>query len=164
MRQEIEAFFLLAPDLGLLTGRQAVILREIATDDIGLDDFVGLMVTCGLVSDEQDVRAIVMRVASEIQDERAARSAPVPAKTWDVQPELDWFCHLAVSEGLLTEETCLGLLSSFEDATELMSLAQFLVTAGICDDVLKIQDLVDRATEAGQAGSRPPQSIFQTSP
>ena len=161
MKEDIEAFFHLAPLSGVLTESQGVLLREICSDDIELDDFVDVAVTCGFGANEEEVRALIARMAGEFRSDGAApAAAPAPTKVRAVEPEVDWFYHLAVSEKLLTEETCLGLLSSFDDATELMSLAQFLLSAGICEDVLKIQDLVDRATEHGRSGERPPHSLF----
>jgi hypothetical protein len=71
--------------------------------------------------------------------------------------------EVAVADGLVTRETCLGLLTCFEDATDLMSMAQFMITAGFCDDVVRLQRLVDQASGASLTGQWPYPSVFAAS-
>ena len=160
MRQEIETFLRLGPDLGLLSEAQAKILREICSDDMPVEDFAELIVTCQIVPDETYLKDFLEWVSNEVHGQESAAPAEA-ASPWEAPLDLDWFCHLTVADGFLTEDVCLGLLASFEDANELMNFAQFLVSGGVCEDVLKIQGYVDCATESAKTGERPPASVFR---
>lgn len=162
MKPEIQAFLENAPALGLLTDLKVRVLKELCSDEMTFDDFVELVAACHIVPADCNIRDVIASISAPHQGAGGARSAEEEL-TWKAPLDVDWFCYLAVAEGLLTEEACLILTSVFEEASGLMEVAQFLFSGGESGDMGKIQDLVDRATKNAEAGERPPRSVFRRS-
>jgi hypothetical protein len=104
--------------------------------------------------------------------ERVCAMSQGPANSTDGQPddlgssgnpgslELDWFCFYAVSEGLLTADTCRCIRVSVQDSSDLLSFAQMLIDSGICAELDALSGLAGRARLAARAGCPPPFSVL----
>lgn len=138
---------------------QVKVLREICSENITVDEFLSLLKICRPMVEEGVFAGAMARIAAA-QQGGGAQASSGAVKTRRVSGDVDWFCHLAVSEGLLTKEACLVLSSICDADNELMGLAQVLISEGGCDDLMRVQNLVDRAIKSAATGEPPPESVF----
>ncbi len=67
---------------------------------------------------------------------------------------VQWFCQLLVQNGMATDEMCRNLYAELE-GPGLIGFAQEFVDRGLCDNVEVIQEYVNVAHEAAEAGEVP---------
>jgi hypothetical protein len=160
----IELFTLLATEDRLLTDQQCLILREVCAPDIKPGAFVDFVSICGLPVAREQLDDIATRISAQLERESTGEveSRAKPKGGWDVPAELDWFCYLAIQEKVLSDETCLCVVSSLEGTSDLLSFAETLVQYGLCDDHARVQQLTEAAVSKAKTGQRPPSSVFKT--
>lgn len=69
--------------------------------------------------------------------------------------DVKWFCRLAIDQALLSVEVCQQLACSLGGDCELMTFAQAVMDQGLCEDLEKVQGLLDKAFEQAQDGVEP---------
>lgn len=173
MNQQIATFLWRAARRDILTPQQCLVLRELFTEGATIEECVDFIATNRLVTETQvsalrlasDVHARRARVdredlkAQELEESRL-EEAPPPAAVWEPDPGLEWFCYIAVEEGLLTREVCLSLIADLEEASDLLGFAQSVLNCGLIRDMKTVQRLTDDALERWARGGPPPFSVL----
>ena len=168
MDSKVEAFCLVAVGKGVLTTDQYAIFEEVCSEDTSVTDATELLIDCGLIKDRdtlveliQEADVVELRDELEAAEKETAReAAPAAAVGPDVPLPVEWFCCHAVSEGILEADVCVCLYTCLEGVSDLLSFAQSLVAARVCEDFAKIQELVERSRKDAESGNPPPFSVF----
>lgn len=77
--------------------------------------------------------------------------------------EIDWFCYHAVSEDLLTADHCRAVADAISEADIEPSLhvfAQTVVDNELCDNLERLEELMEMSVEEARSVGPPPESIL----
>ncbi|MCK5803332.1 MAG: PilT/PilU family type 4a pilus ATPase [Lentisphaeria bacterium] len=69
--------------------------------------------------------------------------------------DVKWFCRLAIDHALVSAEVCQQLVTSVGEDCDLLDFAQAMMDQGLCEDLEKIQTVLDLACERAQGGIEP---------
>ncbi len=78
--------------------------------------------------------------------------------------EIEWFCYRAVGEGLIEAAQCRAVAEALRNANigaDLTAFAQAVVDNDLCDDVERLEELMNMAVEEARSLGFPPQSILE---
>ena len=165
MRPDIELFCFMAADEGLITAEQCAVVREAWSGQGSLDEFVEFLEDCGLgegirMTELKEQVCGLMSVEDLSFLDSSDEVEDIGRQPWRPSLELEWFCHEAVTGGLLTPELCLCVASNVEGSTGLLSFAQAVVDSRLCDDAMAVQGLVEKALSLAAGGEPPPVAMF----
>jgi hypothetical protein len=174
MKPEVEHFCRKIQVSEKLSYDYIAMFRDICSDDIDLDDFI----TEVRPYYEGPDRILFDQYAQEVQDyynlanDDALAHSPTTVSanpvsqmkeaSPDVQVplDLDWFCLYLVAENMVPWDACVSLYADLGNEADVLNFAQYLVRTGMCNDLLVVQDLVDRAIAAAEANEPIPVSVF----
>jgi len=80
-----------------------------------------------------------------------------------ISKEIDWFCHHAVSEGLLDAPSCIAVMDAIDEAKitpELDIFIQVVTENQICSESDRMMTLADMSREEAKVFGFPPESVF----
>jgi twitching motility protein PilT len=72
-----------------------------------------------------------------------------------VNADVKWFCRLAIDQLLLSADLCRNLAGSLEPDCDLLTFAQAVVDQGLCEDMEKVQEVLNAAFQHAQNGVEP---------
>ena len=84
-----------------------------------------------------------------------------------VSKEIDWFCHHAVSEGLLDATSCISVMEAIEEAKitpELDIFIQVVSENQLCTNNERMNTLTEMSREEAKVFGFPPESVFENPP
>ena len=82
-----------------------------------------------------------------------------------VNKEIDWFCHHAVTEGLLDAASCHAVLDAINEAgmeAELPLFLQVVLDNQLCEDGARLQAMAEMAKEEAKVLGYPSSSVFES--
>jgi len=161
----VDVFCMLATDCGALRMEDWAILREVCAENTTENEILDLVQACGLADDITSLRELMLQASTAVRRQekelaRARVAAPLQRR-WEAAPAVEWFCFFVVSRELISRPDCEYLLSTMEDVTDLLSVAQRIVDLGFCEDLAKIQEFVEESEQRGTEGKLPPFTVFQ---
>lgn len=170
---QIELFARRAIKRGIMDESQARIVKEMISVDADLDEFTNTILEFGVCTDSEAVETLKndtfatwnamstedrLLVTNEVMvgGDRATRGDTLG---------LDWFCFFAISEGILTKETCISIAAEIEDLTDVLIFAQAVVDRCVSGDFDKLQKCVEKAALMMKTGrTNLPYRIFGRGP
>lgn len=167
MNQLIDEFCQDALDSGIITGSQYLILDAVfGQSDISLVEFVDFLARQAVPEQGDGIRFLMNRTRAAHAPPSAGRQVVVqpPEKADTGAPDkepaglrgIEWFCSLAMEEGILNQDDCWGLVSHMFGIADILGFAQAVLSTGICSSLAKVQELTDRALQKCASGERPP--------
>lgn len=78
--------------------------------------------------------------------------------------EIEWFCFHAVSEKLISRDDCISIANAMGEAEiepDLVTFAQVAVDNELCQNVERLEALLEMSTEEARLPTLPPFSVFE---
>jgi twitching motility protein PilT len=78
--------------------------------------------------------------------------------------QIEWFCYLAVEEGILSQDDCVAVFEAIEEAgveQDLNVFVQTIVDNELSDEIDRLESLMQRAMEGAEQQPFPPRRLFQ---
>lgn len=168
MDSKVEAFCLVAVGKGVMTTDQYAIFEEVCSEDTEVTAATELLIECGLIKDRDTLveliqEADVVELRDELdaaEKERAAEGEEETTQAAEIPPGVEWFCYHAVNEKLLERDVCVCLYTCLEGVSDLLGFAQSIIASRMCEDLEKIQELVEKSRQDAKSGNKPPFSVF----
>lgn len=161
----VQLFFLLACQRGCITETQCSILKGMTGNTMDLDGLLSLIALWNIEAKHLDEMRLLANdikntpadgVQAQIRDLQHAPPRLIAA----VPLELQWFCYLAIRQGMMTREQCIELDAELGRTRDFLEFAQAVVVLLPKEKFPAIQELVETSIHYANTGRPPPTRVF----
>ncbi|MBN1270083.1 MAG: hypothetical protein JXB04_10870 [Kiritimatiellae bacterium] len=165
MDPAVRLFCSMAVERGYVTQTQCRIFEHIYEGRLSLGALLDMMEAWNVgrrfaVPMQELAEEIQGLSEAEIADRIRERGLSRPDSAAEVPLEMEWFCFLAIRDGLLTEEQCLELDAELGREHDYLDFAQAVAVILPADAFPRIQRIVERVLEFARTGYPPPVRVF----
>ena len=161
VESDVELFLFAAKEKGLLNDTHANILKSVCPTNATLTDLFDIVSVCGIDIELRALDELAEHVKSLLSKPAEETARTGTSSHWQIPLELEWFCYHGVTEGLIDRDECLCIVASVEEAADLLSFAQTMIDADICDDFSCLQGFLDTSMREAAKGKHPPLNVFE---